>query len=178
MSDSQTGPAERKEDPAPFPSNAVHVIRTAQAIHVNLSAMADNKANILLAATFLIFTLALGDLHEVADPLPLMILAGSSFVSSVVCIFAVLPALGHRKGGPINLLFFGSFTQMDEEAYVTEVVDNLRTDERGYRMMARDLYQNGVVLARKKYRLLGWAYRIFLVGLLASGMALVWSYLR
>jgi hypothetical protein len=28
--------------------------------------------------------------------------------------------------------------------------------------MARDLYQNGVVLARKKYRLLGYAYRTFL----------------
>jgi hypothetical protein len=31
--------------------------------------------------------------------------------------------------------------------------------------MLRDIYQNGQVLQRKKYRLLGYAYRIFLVGL-------------
>ena len=39
--------------------------------------------------------------------------------------------------------------------------------------MARDIYQNGLVLARKKYRLLGWAYRIFLAGLTASLAAFV-----
>ena len=43
-----------------FPPNAVHVIRTAQQINVMLSQMADQKANILLAATFVIFTIAIG----------------------------------------------------------------------------------------------------------------------
>jgi hypothetical protein len=39
--------------------------------------------------------------------------------------------------------------------------------------MARDIYQNGTVLARKKYRMLGWAYRLFLAGLTASLVAFV-----
>ena len=39
--------------------------------------------------------------------------------------------------------------------------------------MARDIYQNGMVLQRKKYRMLGYAYRIFLVGLVASFVAFV-----
>ena len=39
--------------------------------------------------------------------------------------------------------------------------------------MARDIYQNGVVLERKKYRLLGYAYRIFLVGLTLSFLTFV-----
>jgi hypothetical protein len=43
--------------------------------------------------------------------------------------------------------------------------------------MARDIYQNGQVLERKKYRLLGYAYRIFLVGLTASFVAFVIQYL-
>ena len=34
-------------------------------------------------------------------------------------------------------------------------------------------FQNGVVLAAKKYRLLGYAYRIFLVGMTASLIAFV-----
>jgi hypothetical protein len=43
-------------------------------------------------------------------------------------------------------------------------------------MMARDLYQNGTVLERKKYRLLGYAYWIFLAGLIASCTAFVIEY--
>jgi len=42
---------------------------------------------------------------------------------------------------------------------------------------ARDIYQNGKVLAGKKYRLLGWAYRVLLAGLVASLAAYVGAYL-
>jgi hypothetical protein len=38
-------------------------------------------------------------------------------------------------------------------------------------MVARDVYQNGQVLAHKKYRLLRVAYSIFIVGLVASVVA-------
>ena len=34
--------------------------------------------------------------------------------------------------------------------------------------MARDVYQLGQVLARKKYRYLGWGYRVFIGGLVLS----------
>ena len=50
-------------------------------------------------------------------------------------------------------------------------LDDLKT----YEMMARDLYQNGQVLKRKKYRLLGHAYRVFLIGLVLSFAAFVWE---
>ena len=43
-------------------------------------------------------------------------------------------------------------------------------------VMARDLYQNGVVLERKKYRLLAYAYWIFLAGLVAAAAAFVLDY--
>jgi hypothetical protein len=43
--------------------------------------------------------------------------------------------------------------------------------------MLHDLYQNGVVLERKKYRLLGYAYRVFLAGLCASFLAFIGQYL-
>lgn len=39
--------------------------------------------------------------------------------------------------------------------------------------MARDTYRNAVVLARRKYRLLTWAYRTFLVGLTASFLTFI-----
>ena len=42
--------------------------------------------------------------------------------------------------------------------------------------MARDIYQAGTVLQNKKYRLLGYAYRILLIGLVASCAAYVILY--
>ena len=43
--------------------------------------------------------------------------------------------------------------------------------------MARDIYQGGTVLQNKKYRMLGWAYRILLLGLVASCASYVVIYL-
>jgi len=159
-----------------FPPNTVHVIRTAQQIHVALSQMADQKANILLAATFVIFTIAIGQVRETAEPLPLLILGGSAFVSAIFAILAVLPAARYRSEGGINLLFFGSFSQLGEEEYLDRVIETIGNEEAAYRLMLRDLYQNGLVLERKKYRLLGYAYRIFLAGLVASFVAFVAGY--
>ena len=159
-----------------FPPNAVHVIRTAQQIHVMLSQMADQKANILLAATFVIFTIAIGQVRDAAEPLPLLILGGAAFLSAIFAIFAVMPATHYNTGGKVNLLFFGSFTQFGEEEFLDRITAAIHHDASSYRMMARDLYQNGVVLERKKYRLLGYAYRIFLAGLVASFIAFVAEY--
>lgn len=167
-------PAE--ESAGEFPPNTVHVIRTQQQIHVMLSQMADQKANMLLAATFVVFTISIGQVRQIAEPLPLLILGAAAFLAGVVAILAVQPATHFRKDGPVNLLFFGSFTQFEEEDYIRRITDEVRTDLNAYRMMARDLYQNGVVLERRKYRLIGYAYRIFLVGLVASFLAFVAEY--
>uniref|UniRef100_UPI0040375AA8 Pycsar system effector family protein n=1 Tax=Sphingopyxis sp. TaxID=1908224 RepID=UPI0040375AA8 len=40
-----------------------------------------------------------------------------------------------------------------------------------YETMLRDTYQNGVVLARRKYRYLAYAYRLFVVGLTLTFIA-------
>ena len=151
-----------------FPVNAIHVVRTTQQIHVQLSQMADQKANMLLAATFVIFTISIGQARSATAPVPLMILGVSAFFSAVFAILAVLPMTRYPAGAPTNLLFFGSFTDLPEQEYLDRLVNQLAHDETAYRLMARDIYQNGVVLQRKKYRLLGIAYRIFLIGLTAS----------
>jgi hypothetical protein len=159
-----------------FPPNSIHAVRTAQQIHVALSQMADQKANMLLAATFLVFTIALGQARDSAEPLPLLILGIGSFFSAVLSILAVMPATRFRTGGRLNVLFFGSFEQLSEEEFLERVMTELRSEEGFMTIMLRDLYQNGVVLARKKYRLLGYAYRTFLVGLCLSFTAFALSY--
>ncbi|HEX8214891.1 MAG TPA: Pycsar system effector family protein [Allosphingosinicella sp.] len=164
------------EPPADYRVNAAHLIRTVQMIHVQLSAMADQKASILMAASFVIFTITLGQADGGAVPLPLLILGGAAFFSAVCAVLAVLPATHYRWPGGLNLLFFGSFTRLAEEDYVNQLTGQLKSDDDMYRMVARDIYQNGSVLARKKYRLLGVAYRIFLAGLIASAIAFVITY--
>jgi hypothetical protein len=164
-------------DPPPsYPVNAAHLVRTAVLAQLQLSAMADHKASILMGATFVIFTIAVGQAQGAAAPVPLLILGAAAFFSAVFAVLAVLPAVRYRKGAPLNLMFFGSFTQLDEEDYLERLCAQLKTEEGIYRTMGRDIYQNGLVLARKKYRLLGYAYRIFLAGLTASFVAFAVGY--
>src|SRR5687768_4603514 len=100
-----------------FPANAIHLVRTTQQIHVQLSAMADHKASILMGAAFVIFTIAIGQARDSSTPLPLLILGISAFFSAVFAVLAILPATRYRQKGDLNLLFFGSFTALEEEEY-------------------------------------------------------------
>ena len=160
-----------------FPVNAIHLVRSTQAIHVQLSQMADQKASILMGATFVIFTITIGQSRSgQSAPLPLLILGGFAFCTAVLAVLAILPTTRWRSSPATNLLFFGSFTRLPEEEYVSRVLDLLESDETIYRAMAQDIYQNGTVLQRKKYRLLGYAYRVLLVGLTVSLIAFVAEY--
>lgn len=160
--------------PRSFPPNAIHLVRTTQTVHVSLSQMADQKASILMGATFVIFTITIGQSRGgQSAPLPLLILGGFAFIAAVLAVLAILPATHYKAVPANNLLFFGSFTKLGEQEYVERVLDQLATDEGIYRTMAQDIYQNGVVLERKKYRYLGYAYRVFLVGLTLSLIAFV-----
>lgn len=157
-----------------YPANAVHMMRTTQLSHVQLSAMADHKASILMGASFVIFTITIGQARGADAPLPLLILGAAAFFSAVFAVLAVVPVTRSRRAkGRLNLLFFGSFTQLGEEEFIDQVTSRLKTEDSIYRTMARDIYQNGVVLQHKKYRMLGYAYRIFLAGLVASFVAFV-----
>jgi hypothetical protein len=159
---------------AVYPVNAAHMMRTAQLAQLQLSAMADAKASILMGATFVIFTITIGQARGGQAPLPLLILGGAAFFSAIFAVLAVLPMTKSKAaGGQPNLLFFGTFSRMDEETFIDEVTARLKTEDSIYRTMARDIHQAGTVLATKKYRMLGWAYRIFLLGLVASCAAFV-----
>ncbi|WP_234030278.1 Pycsar system effector family protein [Erythrobacter mangrovi] len=150
-----------------YSNQAIHLMRTAQMSTLKLSQMADQKASILLGATFLVFSLSVSRALSGGMPISLMILAGFSFASSLCAVMAVLPKVG-RPTGKIknaNLLFFGHFTWMDEEEWQDQLLERLETDETVFRTMAHDMYQNGQVLAGKKYRFLALAYKMFMTGL-------------
>ena len=109
---------------------------------------------------------------------PAQVAHGNPSLSAICAILAVLPAIKAKSGGgKPNILFFGTFTRMNEEAFIADLTRRLKTDHSIYETMARDVYQGGMVLQHKKYRMLGWAYRLLLLGLVGSCASYVWIYL-
>ena len=161
-----------------WPDDAVYALRTTQQHHVQLSMMADHKANMLIGATFIVFTLAIGQSKTGDLSIPLLILAIAAFASAGLAAIAVMPAFTPRKDGPANMLFFGGFSSLSEEEFVERLLsEEFQTQESVYRAMLRDIYQMGTILGRKKYRFLGWAYRVFLIGLTLTFITYVYEQL-
>ena len=165
--------SEEQPKPRSFPPNAVHLVRTTQQINVQLSQMADQKASILMGATFVVFTIAVGQASREGLSIALFVLISFAFLSAMLSVFAIMPAVKPKPNTSTNILFFGYFTHMSEEEYTEELLNRLGSDETVYRTMLRDVYQNGQVLQNKKYKFLGYAYRAFLSGLVLTIICLV-----
>ena len=158
--------------PKPYSPHAIHLVRTSIQANMTLSQMADQKASILMGATFVVFTIVVGQARSGAIPISLGVLAVSAFLSAMCAVYAVLPSVGKGTLPPNpNKLFFGHFTVIDEQEWVESVLGELHADETVFRTMLPDVYQNGQVLSAKKYKYLGYAYRIFMVGLTVTLVA-------
>ncbi|WP_176596265.1 MULTISPECIES: Pycsar system effector family protein [Sphingobium] len=156
--------------------NAIHLLRTAVQTNMQLSQMADQKANMLIGASMVIFTLCVAQLRSGALVWPVAALAVGVFLAATCAILAVLPSVSQSRGGVgdgDNLLFFGIFTSLSEAEFSDRMMALVSDDDALYRAMLRDMYQNGQVLQRRKYRWLGYAYRLFLTGVVMSFAALV-----
>ncbi len=156
-----------------FALQAVNAARQTTIANTTLSQMADQKASILMGATFLVFTVTLGQASRGgAAMVPLLIMGAFAFVAACFAVAVVMPSVRSKR--PLsdrpNLMFFGVISQFEEEEYIERMLDSLADDESMYRLMFRDVWQNAQVLQHKKYRLLGYAYRTFLTGLIASAV--------
>lgn len=158
-----------------YSAHAVHMVRTAQINTLTLSQMADQKASILMGATFLVFSLSISRSLGGIVPVSLMILALVSFLSSLCAVMAVLPSVRKPSENQTlaNKLFFGHFSGLDEGEWTESVLQEMCADETVFRTMLHDIYQNGQVLAQRKYRFLSLAYRIFIGGLFVTLIAFV-----
>jgi len=164
--------------PTGFSNHAIHLVRTTQQINLSLSQMADAKASILMGATFVVFTIAMGQARNGTMPWSLGVLAIFAFISAMCAVFAVLPTISGPNAAKINdgkpnKLFFGYFTHMDEDVWTDSILAELYTDETVFRTMLHDIYQNGQVLQRKKYRYLAYAYKSFMAGLCLTVLTFV-----
>ena len=153
------------------------LLRTTQQHHVQLSVMADTKANILITVSSIILTLILG---KMADPnlrAAMGTLAGFIFTALLLAVVTVLPKyrpLRIAAGAPLppnfNLLFFGHFSELPKERFLLAVAEELKADGSVYEAMARDVYAMGYYLAHFKYRFLRLSYLFFLGGFLFAAL--------
>jgi hypothetical protein len=156
--------------PSGYSNHAIHLVRTAQQMNLTLSQMADQKASILMGATFVVFTISVGQVRNGQVPWAVGVLALFAFISALCAVFAVLPSVSGPNSAKLNdnkpnKLFFGYFVHEPEQQWVEEMLGELKADESVFRTMLHDMYQNGQVLHRKKYRYLSYAYKTFMVGL-------------
>ena len=163
-----------------YSPHAIHLMRTAQLNTLQLSQMADQKASILMGATFLVFSISVSRALTGEMPVSLAVLAVFSFLSSLCAVAAVLPSVGGKRHLPArpNTLFFGHFAHLDEDEWAAGLLAELEDDETVFRTMMHDVYQNGQVLYRRKYRFLAYAYRLFIAGLCVTLAVFVLEWIR
>ena len=71
-----------------------------------------------------------------------------------------------------NILFFGNFGNMSEQNFVTGMVELMKSSDRLYYNMIRDIYGLGKVLVRK-FALLRVAYNAFMAGLILGVLSYI-----
>lgn len=156
--------------------------RTNYNTHINLSHMADQKANQMIS----INTIVIGVIFSSHVPpiikehlylIPTILLIS---VCMTAIVFATLSTRPKITSGRVtiedikmkrsNLLFFGNYYNMKLEDYHWGVMEMIHDSDFLYSSMTRDLYYLGVVLA-KKYRYLSICYNIFMYGMIFSVIA-------
>lgn len=167
--------------------------RTTFRNHINLSQIADGKANMMISINTIVLSILIAASgagfsflgNALAQDfyllLPLLLLLCSSLTALVFAVFSAKPTITNFKlpkknPSEFNLLFFGNFLQLPKDGFVNYLSDLKRDQNRLYDDMARDLYQLGIVL-RKKYRLLSLSYNIFVGGLILAVTSFAFIYL-
>lgn len=164
--------------------SAQTMFKTALRNHIDLSSIADNKANIMLSVNALIITFALPLLgKEIAANrellYPTVLLLSVCVISMIFATLATrpIPMKGYSSMESIlakksNLFFFGNFYRMSFDEYEqgmnATVADNSILDT----TIMRDLFFLGRTLGFK-YAYLRKCYTIFMFGIITTVIAFV-----
>jgi hypothetical protein len=170
----------KKKDKGSRPSRGIETLfRLTSRNHMELSALADNKAGIMISVNSIIISVLLsvlvGRLEEYPHLLiPTLILLLVNITTIIFGILATRPKIVGDQftqedidNKKINLLFFGHFNKLTLETYQSGIWQMLSDKDYLYSSLTKDIYYLGVVLGRK-YKYLRWSYTIFMWGLIIS----------
>ena len=165
------------------------MFRSTYRAHLDLTSLADSKANIMISINGLILSIILAAIAPKIDTntwlvVPTVIMLVSCVVAIVFAVLAARPrgkpeqnlTLEQALSRDVNLLYFGNSSQLSEEDFIaglTKMVENL---DDLYRNMMRDIYGMASVLSRK-FALLRTSYTVFMVGVSVSVFAFILVFL-
>lgn len=158
------------------------MLRLTSDNHLELSGMADGKANILISVNAIIISVILTVLLRRLEidthlTVPTVIFLAFSVITIVIAILATRPKVSEGvfsrediMSKKTNLLFFGNFHKASLEEYEWGMSQMMRDQDYLYGALIKDIHQLGVVLGRK-YKLIRLAYNVFMVGIIISVIA-------
>ena len=152
--------------------------------HINLSAIADNKANIMISVNSILISILLTimtyqNLYQTKPfiLLPVVVFLVTGLTSLTFAILSSRPKVNRfdlsqlsrekRKG---KLVYFGNFSTLSEDEFIEDMDALFEQGHELYESMLRDLYHLGKVLD-KKYRYLSASYNIFMGGFITTVFA-------
>ena len=160
------------------------MFRTSYRTHIELSAIADNKSNIMISINGIIISIVIASISPKIDSNPWLLIPTAILLLTCLgsLVYAVLSArprvsnatitLEDVRANRANILFFGNFHTLSKEDYVTGMEELMQDSNRLYDNMARDIHGLGKVLT-KKYQLLRISYNVFMIGLVLSVLSFI-----
>ena len=165
-------------DSVPEDRTAVdNIFRLNVTNQMRLNQMADQKANIMITVSAIVFSVTVAELDNPVMKYPLMFFAVCCIISLLCAIVAIIPNTNYPKDEDGNLdrtsphfepLYFGHFSQLGVEEYKERYAETLMTDDTIYDALANEMYTSGVTLSHVKYRWIRWSYSSFLVGMFGA----------
>lgn len=153
------------------------MFRTSYRTNMDLSALADAKANIMISINGIIISIILASISPKIDAnpwllIPTAVLLLTCLGSMALAVLAARPRVSSQvlnledvRSNNKNLLFFGNFVSLPEEDFVIGMKELLQNTDSLYVNMIRDIYGLGTVL-KKKFSLLRRSYNVFMFGLI------------
>ncbi len=163
------------------------MFRTSYRVHMDLSSLADTKANIMISINGLIISITLASVApRIAVNQALLWPTSVTVIGCLLAlVYAVLAARPRVSSKPItledlkenrsNILFFGNFVNMSEDDFVEGMKDLMLDTDHLYTNMVRDLYGLGQVLKRK-FEMLRVSYNVFMVALVVGVALFIWAF--
>ncbi|MEM6297641.1 MAG: Pycsar system effector family protein, partial [Bacteroidota bacterium] len=94
----------------------------------------------------------------------------SIFLSMLVIVSPTCPKTEEEQTD-MSVINFNRFSKLDLKSYRKAVKKTLKSEDRTYEALNDDLYYTGKIL-KQKYMFIGWAYRVFLSGII---IAFLWG---
>ncbi len=131
----------RERNPVDFAN-----LRVLQQNFIQLSVAADHKANIVIAATLVMLSLLVSNMHSGRMPMVGYVMGGFLLLACLFALLGVVPRITlHRDGKDgqarmANPFFFGDLDKISAEDYLSALAEVLAEDADLFKTMALDVY--------------------------------------